>query len=249
MSDRPLRGSRVLVTRPLDQALAWKGELESAGAEVVVYPTIRVVEPQSWEELDGALERLHGYDWLLFTSAAAVRFAAPRILASSGGRLPKVAAVGRQTAAALVHAGFPRPAVPPDERQDGMIQMFSAVAPGTCFLFPQAAGGREDLVAYLRARACTVDVVQASVTEPIAQLPPLPAFQVATFASPSALRAFVAAHGTAPLRSRPVVVIGQTTAAAAAEVAVAPLVAASPSIESIIAAIATARSSQTKGGP
>src|SRR3954468_19993023 len=79
MSNVSLAGLRILVTRPAEHSAAWTRALEAAGATVVPYPTIDVVPPPSWELLDEALHRLADYDWLIFTSAAAVRFALARL--------------------------------------------------------------------------------------------------------------------------------------------------------------------------
>jgi uroporphyrinogen-III synthase len=105
-------------------------------------------------------------------------------------------------------------------------------------LFPQALGGRETLAIALRARGCTVDVVPASQTVSRRDLPPPPPFDVATFASPSALRALAERHGTAALARRPVVVIGATTAAAAEALGLKAVAAKHPRIEDVVETIA-----------
>jgi uroporphyrinogen-III synthase len=83
-------------------------------------------------------------------------------------------------------------------------------------------------------------VVAAYQTAPLSPLPPPPAFDVATFASPSALRAFVEKHGTRSLASKTVAVIGPTTAAEAVRHGLAPVVATEPNIDALISAIAGA---------
>jgi uroporphyrinogen-III synthase len=236
----PLLGCRVLVTRPVEQAEEWRQALEVAGAVVVAYPTIEVRPPPSWAPLDEALARLGSYDWLVFTSAAAVRAALGRMPESvEPGRLsrPAIAAVGGQTARALVARGFRVSRVPSDERQEGLIAALADLGPGTSVLFPQASGGRPDLAVALRGAGCTVHVVPASETVPCRDLPPPPAFDVATFASPSALIALLDAYGVAALAGRPVVVIGATTAAAARARGLEPRVAAAARADAMIDAI------------
>jgi uroporphyrinogen-III synthase len=233
-------GIRVLVTRPVDQAKAWLHALTEAGAEPIAYPTIEVHPPPSWEALDQAFARLDHYDWLIFTSASAVQMAIRRLPAAISPvalQRPQLAAVGSETARALGQHGFTVARVPDDQRQEGLIAAFGDLPGGTRFLFPQAIGGRDALAAALRARGCEVDVVPASQTVALADMPSLPEFDVATFASPSALEAFVARHGVGPLGGKGTVVIGPTTAAAAHAHGLKPMVARTPRIEEVIRAL------------
>jgi len=239
-----LSGLRVLVTRPARaEADKWAAALSAAGATVVSYPTIEVLPPPSWEPLDQALQQVGCYDWIIFTSKPAVLFTASRM---EGGRFPtglarpRVAAVGTETASALERAGAHVDLVPSDQRQEGLMHAFRNLETGARLLFPHAFAGRDTLIEALRGRGCQVDVVAAYQTAPLSPLPPPPAFDVATFASPSALRAFVEKHGTRSLASKTVAVIGPTTAAEAVRHGLAPVVATQPNIDALISAIASA---------
>jgi uroporphyrinogen III methyltransferase/synthase len=104
-TDRPLFGQRVLVTRTRQQASGLRVLLEQQGAEVLEAPTLELVPPESWDEVDDALRRVAKQDWLLLTSVNAVDTVADRLAALAldprhlaGVRL---AAVGEATAAAL----------------------------------------------------------------------------------------------------------------------------------------------------
>jgi uroporphyrinogen III methyltransferase / synthase len=247
-----LAGCRVLLTRPAEQAEGWRRALEAEGAVVLGYPTIEVGPPPDWRPLDSALARLPGYDWLVFTSANAVRFTWgrwPAALAPGALENPRLAAVGAETARALQALGFRVARVPELESQDGLVAALGDLPPASRVLFPQALGGRETLAATLRERGCIVDVVPASQTRPRSDLPPPPPFDVATFASPSALRALVERHGQAAAGYRPVVVIGATTAEAAQELGLAAVAATAPRVEAVVEAIALvyARSGEARG--
>ena len=246
MSPLLLEGSRVLVTRPARaEADTWAVALSAVGASVVPYPTIEVRPPPSWEPLDRALSQVGRYDWIVFTSKTAVLFTASRM---EGGRFPigsarpRVAAVGTETARALEKVGARVDLVPSDQRQDGLIDAFRSLGNSARFLFPQALAGRDAFTQALRDQGCQVDVVAAYQTVPLDPLPPPPAFDVATFASPSALRAFVDTHGTRALANKTVAAIGPTTAAEAARQGLSPVVAEEPNIDALIGAIVRARS-------
>ncbi|MCA9774211.1 MAG: uroporphyrinogen-III C-methyltransferase, partial [Myxococcales bacterium] len=78
---RPLFGRRVVVTRAREQASGFALRLAELGAEPIEFPTIDIRAPESWEELDAALDAVATYDWLVFTSANGVRFTLERLRA------------------------------------------------------------------------------------------------------------------------------------------------------------------------
>lgn len=237
--DLSLRDMRILLTRPAAQAGPWRDALAAAGAHVIAFPTTTIGPPPSWEPLDRALANLASYDWLLFSSAAAVELAVTRLAPSldRAAIRPQVAAVGSETGRALEKHGFRVALVPKAERQEGLVAAWANLAPGTRILFPRAVEGRDDVINALTARGVKVDLAFASQTKQLPLSPP-PPFDVSLFASPSALTSFVTQLGAGSLAAHPMVVIGPTTASAAHAAGLMPHVATSPSVTAVIQAIA-----------
>lgn len=108
-SARPLDGKRIVVTRAIEQARHLKDSLESMGAVVLLLPAVSFSEPADTTELDRAIRALESFDWILFTSANAVRFFANRCrklgAALGGSEKPQFAAVGPATASAAAAEG------------------------------------------------------------------------------------------------------------------------------------------------
>lgn len=249
MSAQSLAGVRVLVTRPEgDGADAWARALAERGALPILFPTVAVVPPESWQWVDDAVAHLDRYDWLLLTSKNAVLYFTSRL---PGARFPvelraRIAAVGSATAKAISERGGRVTVVPADERQEGLVNAMTASAAGTRVLFPVAADGRMLVVEALRKASATVDVVVAYRTQAISNLTPPAPFDAAVFASPSALRAFVQAFGAGALDAKVVAVIGPTTAREARNRALSPVVAVAPTIDAVVDAIV--RSYSVQGG-
>jgi uroporphyrinogen-III synthase len=113
----PLAGRRVLVTRALHQAGKLSEGLRALGADAVEVPVLEIRPPASFEALDEALRQIDSYDWLILTSANAVRALAERaaFLGVDLKKLapPQVAAVGEATAAAARKAGLQIALIPP----------------------------------------------------------------------------------------------------------------------------------------
>jgi uroporphyrinogen III methyltransferase / synthase len=146
--NRPLFGKGILVTRATDQAGEFSAHLARFGAHVHECPTIEIVPPESFADLDTAIGNLAGFDWLLFTSANAVRCffgrLADRGLDSRAVGSCKVCAVGPKTAAALAPHGIRPDMVPEDYKGEGVVEAFRMLGvAGSSVLFPKADRARD----------------------------------------------------------------------------------------------------------
>ena len=165
----PLTGRRVLVTRALHQAGKLSEGLRALGAEAVEVPVLEIRPPVSFEPLDVALHQLKSYDWLILTSANAVRAVAERAWVLEIGlhqlaRL-KVAAVGEATAAAARKAGLQVAFVPDayvaESLVEGLLEGLQFRPSGQKILLARAAVARDVIPDALREAAAKVDVVDA----------------------------------------------------------------------------------------
>ena len=247
MSRGFLAGLRILLTRPEGEgADEWIAAFAEAGAVPIAYPTVSILPPESWQAVDEAIVNLNTYDWMIFTSQTAAGYFASRL---QSGRFPsylraKIAAAGKSTARSIERLGGNVGLVPGDTRQEGLAVALAALHAGTRVLFPLAAGGRTLLAESLRAQGCIVDVVTMYRTEPKPDLSPPPEFDVAVFASPSALRALVQRFGTSVLAGKTIVVIGPTTAKEAESQGLRTVVAESPGVDAVVLAISQSRLNQ-----
>jgi uroporphyrinogen III methyltransferase/synthase len=250
---RSLFGLRVLVTRPRDKAGQMAARLHDLGAEPVIFPTIAIHPPESWEPLDAAVDRLSSYDWVIFTSTNGVRFFWDRLeqrgrdaRAFAGAHL---AAIGPVTARELTTRGL-RPDLVPDQYvAEAILEEIGGVE-GQRILLPRADIARPALADGLIAAGAGVDEVAAYRTVPasatdaeeIRERLTAGELDVLTFTSSSTVRNFVAA--LAPMPDLPdetiVACIGPITAQTAEESGLPVHVSASEhTIEGLIKALET----------
>lgn len=220
----PLTGRTVVVTRAPAQAGALTEALRQSGAAVLEVPVIDIVDvPEEGVALANAARSAGQYRWLVFTSANAVERFVPlvRDLRELAGC--RIAAVGRATAAALEAERLVPDLVPERSSAEGLVEAMPQAEGKGRVLFVKAADAGAALATGLVAKGWTVDEVIAyrTVTAP----PPhaevvtgLADADVVTFASPSAVRAYLQLRDSTgqALPVPPVVAcIGPTTATAA----------------------------------
>jgi uroporphyrinogen III methyltransferase/synthase len=163
---KPLFGKRIVVTRAREQASELKRLFEESGANVLQFPTIEIVPPETWESLDRAV--VTRYDWLIFTSTNGVAafferlYAAGRDVRALAGM--KVAAVGQATAADLRARGIQADVVPERFISTELLPLLASDQTGIRTCVVRAAEGREELVDELRRRGGDVDLAIAYQT-------------------------------------------------------------------------------------
>uniref|UniRef100_UPI00286EA716 uroporphyrinogen-III C-methyltransferase n=1 Tax=Chamaesiphon sp. VAR_69_metabat_338 TaxID=2964704 RepID=UPI00286EA716 len=202
-SDRcPLAAKTVLVTRASGQASEFSQMLRSRGARVRELPTLEIVPPSNWTDLDREIERLTDFDWLILTSSNGVDGFFARLTRSGRDSRAlagvKIAVVGQKTAQALQQHGINPDFIPPDFVADALVGHFPTSPANLRILFPRVeTGGREVLVGEFTKLGATVIEVAAYQSQCPAQIDPaiLSALQsdridIITFASSKTVQNF-----------------------------------------------------------
>lgn len=162
--NRPLFGKKILVTRAREQASQLTAALEELGATCIEAPAIRLTDPaDAYAAVDRAIDELHSYAWLIFTSTNGVerffaRLAKKGLDARSLGQA-KIAAIGAVTAAKLKEYGILADSIPAEFRAEGIIEVLRGeIKAGMKILLPRAQEAREILPEKLRELGASVDV-------------------------------------------------------------------------------------------
>jgi uroporphyrinogen-III synthase len=165
IAEAPLGGKRILVTRALDQAGRLAEALEAEGAAVLRLPTIEIVPPESYAALDAALASIQEFDWLVFTSANAVRAFADRMNIASIGKdrlaAVHVAAIGPATAKAARERGLRVDLIPEEYVAESMAGALEKQISGKRVLLARAAVARDVIPEELGRLGAKVEAVEA----------------------------------------------------------------------------------------
>jgi len=220
---------RLVLTRGAEASRPWQRRLESAGIPCLVVPLLRFTPLPVPDHV-----RHRRFDWIMFTSPQAVRaFAAAELSAGDA----RIASLGKGTTGALHQIGLSASLESWEQDGAGLARVFcTQLEASVSVLLPGPLRRLAEPRATLERAGHRVTELPLYRTDPVPpeELPadPWREGDVVLFASPSAVRAFVAAWRQRP----PCVAIGATTAAACREHGFPTRVAARPDLEHLVQA-------------
>jgi uroporphyrinogen III methyltransferase / synthase len=200
---KPLFGLGVVITRPERQADELARLLLEQGANPIFFPTVKIIPPVNWNELDKALGQLAIYNWLIFTSANGVHFFFER-LKQKGADIRdlkgiKICCIGPATAKQIEDRGIKVDLVPDEFIAEGILKSLAVMnLKDQKILIPRAAKARDILPEGLKKMGARVDVVTAYETvnsgrkkDDLVQLIEAKEVDIITFTSSSTVTNFV----------------------------------------------------------
>lgn len=217
----------IVVTRDAKGNAVWGNRLKTIGYDVYSLPTIETIPLQLTTEHETTLKHLADFDWIIFTSTAAVRFLYDKVhqLGDQWPPVgPKVAAIGQHTARQLKAIGIEVDFLPSQATSVTLANEFPPAA-GQALLLPRTTIASNELPDALRRCGASVTTLPLYTTRPI-DMPDsnfMRQLQIGKkpfilFASPSAVRGFIRRITDRDLleqaKSLPVIAIGPSTKAA-----------------------------------
>jgi uroporphyrinogen-III synthase len=251
---RPLFGKRIVVTRATAVGGTLADQLRRLGAEVIVTP-VTIIEPMDPRPIDRAVMNLASYDWLILTSQTGVRLFWDGLrragLDARALTSVRVAVIGPVTGAALRERGIIADVTPRRFVAEGLLNAFASDPKirGARILYATAADARDTLPNGLRDLGAAVDVVtmyrsipDRAVRETLTAAIDAGQVDLITFASTSAVEAYVALVGPERAAETRAISIGPITSAAARDHAISVVAEASEStIDSLVDAVLALR--------
>jgi len=145
----PLKGKSIVITRTVEQSRESTSALTRLGAKVIVFPTLEIVPPSSWESFDNVALKPDKIDFVIFTSAHAVKMFNLRceeLDVDINFDKIKVVAVGNKTSAVCKKHGIPVHIIPDKFSAEGVVEKISKFNLKDKVVFiPRSAIGREEL--------------------------------------------------------------------------------------------------------
>ncbi len=158
---KPLFGQRILITRD------YTGEysvLEDLGAELFEFPTVEIVPPDDYAELDSTIARIERYHWLVFTSANGFNYFLERFRALDRDirdlKGIRICAIGPKTSEAIQSFALKVDLIPAEFNAEGLCEAFleeKTSLAGMRILLPRAGAARELFPDKIRALGGAID--------------------------------------------------------------------------------------------
>jgi uroporphyrinogen III methyltransferase/synthase len=211
-SQSGLAGKRIVITRSAAQSEALARELSARGAVPLVLPLVRFAEPEDFAPLDAAITEIESFDWMILTSAQAVRAVIKRSEELKGSSFPskdklRIACVGPVTAEAAKGAGLAVEYVAETHTGAALAEELGNRLRGAKVFLPRSDRGNPDLPPALKRQGAQVTEVTAYRTLRPTAIDERNLRQIAggaaeavLFFSPSAVQHFAELFGVEQLR-------------------------------------------------
>lgn len=239
-SPHALAGKRIVITRSAAQSEALARELSARGAIPVVLPLVSFADPEDFAPLDAAIAEIQRFDWMILTSAQAVRAVVKRgeelklSLTRSESKL-RIACVGPVTSDAARQAGLSVEYVAETHTGAALAEELGNRLQGAKVFLPRSDRANPDLPPALKHHGAQVTEVIAYRTLRPTAFEETNLRQIAAgaadavlFFSPSAVQHFAALFGGEQLRTLQdklvIMAVGSVTAKALREAGVRRIV-------------------------
>ncbi|MCX8023416.1 MAG: uroporphyrinogen-III C-methyltransferase [Syntrophorhabdaceae bacterium] len=214
---KPLFGKKIAVTRPKDQSFRLAELLTDKGGKVIYIPTIEIEPITPNKRLLDAIEGLHKYYSIIFTSVNGVSiflenlYNSERDLRSLSGI--KIIPIGEATATLLKSRGILPDIIPERFISEGIIDAIKDLdIKGKRFLLPRAEEARDVIVDFIEKKGGICDVIpiyRTKVPESTQRLEEAP--DLITFTSSSTVTNFLQIYGKDRISGSYVASIGPIT--------------------------------------
>jgi uroporphyrinogen-III synthase len=145
----PLSDKTIVITRTVEQSKESSEVFRQLGANVIIFPTLDIVPPDSWLEFDSAVVNKLKIDFIIFTSAHAVKMFVKRskeLGVVFDFNKVRVVAVGNKTSAVCEKNKIPVHIIPKKFSGAGVINELSSYdLKGKIIFIPRSAIGKEEL--------------------------------------------------------------------------------------------------------
>ena len=158
MSNKPLSGIGIAITRPADQAKKLSALIEQAGGTAILFPLIEIAPLIDYNQFEAVIQHIKDYDWAIFISSNAVQNGMPRLIKQTIPQMLKFAAIGPVTASELQSFGVKEVLIPNDRFDSESLLALPEMTNvfGKKILIIRGVGGRDVLAETLKARGSQV---------------------------------------------------------------------------------------------
>src|ERR1035437_1447572 len=145
----PLKNKTIVITRAIETSKESAEIFIQLGADVITFPTLDIVPPDNWNQFDDFILNKNKVDFIIFTSAHAVKMFSKRLEElneSINYTVVKVVAVGNKTSAVCERFRIPINIIPKNFSSEGVIfELLKFKLNKKNIFIPRSDIGREEL--------------------------------------------------------------------------------------------------------